>query len=86
MFLLSPEADMRPGDLQARFRGNAFWFGDGEARQRLPRGFLPNKGRSARRLVRTGRTRIIAESQGNGGFSLADSQSTVLFSGPRWGG
>jgi hypothetical protein len=73
MFLLSPEADMRPGDLQARFRGNAFWFADGEARQRLPRGFLPNKGRSAQRLVRTGRTRIIAESQGNGGFSLADS-------------
>ena len=29
MFLLSPEADMRPGDLQARFRGNAFWFADG---------------------------------------------------------
>jgi hypothetical protein len=50
MFLLSPEADMRPGDLQARFRGNAFWFADGEARQRLPRGFLANKGRSAQRL------------------------------------
>ncbi len=75
MFLLSPEADMRPGDLQAQVPWtNAFWFADREARQRLTKGSLANKGRSVLRLRRTGRTRIIAESQGNGGFSLADSQ------------
>lgn len=33
MFLLSPEADMRPGNLQAQVqRKNAFWFADREAR------------------------------------------------------
>jgi hypothetical protein len=36
MFLLSPEADVLPDDLQARVsRKNAFWFADREARQRL---------------------------------------------------
>jgi hypothetical protein len=36
MFLLSPEADMHPGDLQAQVPWrNAFWFADREARQRL---------------------------------------------------
>jgi hypothetical protein len=41
----------------------------------LTKGSLANKGRSVLRFRRTGRTRIIAKSQGNGGFSLADSQS-----------
>jgi hypothetical protein len=68
---------MRPGDLQAQVPWtNAFWFADAEARKRLTRGSLSNKSRSVLRPRRTGRTRIIAESQGNGGFSLADSQST----------
>jgi hypothetical protein len=36
MFLLSAEADMRPGDLQAQVPWrNAFWFADREARQHL---------------------------------------------------
>jgi hypothetical protein len=36
MFLLSSEADMRPGDLQAQVPWrNAFCFADREARQRL---------------------------------------------------
>ena len=76
MLLLSPEADMRPSDLQAQVPWtNAFWFADREARQRLTKGSLANKGRSVLRLRRTGRTRTIAESQGDVGFSLADSQS-----------
>ena len=51
MFLLSPEADMRPGDLQAQVPWtNAVWFADREARQRLTKGFLANKGRSVLRL------------------------------------
>ena len=73
MFLLSPKADMHPADLQARvlkFRGQAFWFADREAIYRLTNGSPANL-----RLRRTGRTRIIAESQGNEYFSLADSQS-----------
>jgi hypothetical protein len=79
MFLLSPEADMPSGDLQAQVPWtNAFWFADREARQRLTKGSLANKGGSVLRLRRTGRTQIIAESQGNGGFSLADSQPMVL--------
>jgi len=83
MFLLSPEADMRPGDLQAQVPWkNAFWFADREARQRLTKGSLANKGLSILRLRRTGRTRIIAESQGNGGFSLADSQSRDVHGWP----
>ena len=76
MFLLSPEADMRPGDLQAQVPWtNAFCFADREARQRLTKGSLANKGCSELRLGRTGRTLIIAESQRNGGFSLADRKS-----------
>ena len=75
MFLLSPEADMRTGNLQAQVpRKNAFWFADRDARRRLTKGFLANGDRSILRLRRTSRTRIIAESQRNGGFSLADSQ------------
>ena len=71
---------MRPGNLQDQVPWtNAFWFVDREARQRLTKGFLANKGRSVLRLRRTDRTRIIAESQGNGGFSLADSQSPFEF-------
>ncbi len=43
MFLLSPEADMRPDDLQAQVPWtNAFWFADREARQRLTKGSLRN--------------------------------------------
>jgi len=79
VFLFSPEADTRPGDLQAQVPWtNAFWFADREARQRLTKGSLANKGRSVLRLRRTGRTRTIARSQGNGGFSLADSQPTLV--------
>src|SRR5712671_6378632 len=64
MFLLSPEADMRPGNLQAQVpRKNAFWFADRDARGRLTKGFLANGGRSVLRLRRTSRTRTIAESQ-----------------------
>ena len=64
MFLLSPEADMRPGNLQAQvLEKNAFWFADREARGRLTKGFLANGGRSVLRLRRTRRTRIIAESK-----------------------
>jgi hypothetical protein len=73
MFVLSPEADMRSGELQV-LRKNAFWFADGEARQRLTKGSLANKGRLVLRRRRTGRTRIIVESQRNGDFSVADSQ------------
>ena len=79
MFLLSPEADMRPDNLQAQVQQkNAFWLADREARGRLTKGFLANWGRSVMRLRRTGRTQVIAESQRNGGFSLADSQSFDL--------
>ena len=64
MFLLSPEADMRPSNLQAQVpEKNAFWFADREAKGCLTRGFLAKGGRSVLRLRRTGRTRIIAESQ-----------------------
>ena len=67
---------MRPGDLQAQVpRKNAFWFADNEARQRLTKGALANKGRSVLRLRRTGRTGDYCGITGNGGFSLADSQS-----------
>lgn len=55
-----------------------FWFADWEARQRLTKGFLANKGGSVLRLRRTGRTQIIAESQANGGFSLADIHVSLL--------
>jgi hypothetical protein len=66
---------MRPGNLQAQVPWtNALWFADREARQLLTKGSLANKGRSVLRLRRTDRTRIIAESQGNAGFPLADSQ------------
>jgi hypothetical protein len=69
---------MRPGDLQAQVPWtNVFWFADRQATQRLTKGSLPNKSRSLLRPRRTGRTRIVAESQGNGGSSLADSQSGV---------
>lgn len=72
---------MRPGSLQDQVPWtNAFWFADREARQRLTKGFLANKGRSVMRLRRTDRTRIIAESQGNASFQLADSPVVVLFS------
>ena len=86
MFLLSPEADMRPGDLQARvlkFRGQ-MRFGLLIGRQYIvsTRGSPANKGRLVLRLRRTGRTRIIAESQRNGDFSLADSQPTQLTAYP----
>jgi len=75
---------MRPGDLQDQAPcTNAFWFAEREARLRLTKGFLANKGRFVLRLRRTDRTRIIAESQGNASFPLADSQSMVLFSSPR---
>lgn len=40
----------------------------------MTQGFLANGGHSVLRLRRTVRSWIIAESQGNGGFSLADSQ------------
>jgi hypothetical protein len=42
----------------------------------VTQGFLANGGHSVLRLRRTVRTWVIAESQGNGGFSLADSQSS----------
>jgi len=71
---------MRPGNLQAQVpRTNAFWFADRGARQRLTKGFLANKGRCVLRLRRTDRTRIIAESQGNASFPLADSQEIVMY-------
>jgi len=83
MFLLSQEADMRPGDLQDQAPWtNAFWFAEREARLRLTKGFLANKGRFVLRLRRTDRTRIIAESQGNASFPLADSQPLVLSQSP----
>jgi hypothetical protein len=82
MFLLSPEADMRSGDLQAQFPWtNAFWFADREVRRRLTKGISGKQGRSVLRLQRTGGTRIVAESQGSGSFSLADSKPS-LFLGP----
>jgi len=43
----------------------------------VTQGFLANGGHSVLRLRRTVRTWVIAESQGNGGFSLADSQSLI---------
>jgi hypothetical protein len=74
---------MRLGNLQAQVPWtNAFWFADREARQRLTKGSLANKGRSVLRLRRTDRTRIIAESQGNAGFPLADSQSAIRSPSP----
>lgn len=55
---------MRPSNLQAQVpEKNAFWFADREAKGCLTRGFLAKGGRSVLRLRRTGRTRIIAESQ-----------------------
>jgi hypothetical protein len=75
---------MRPGVLQAQVQWrNAFRLanGGGETVSDCPtNGSLTNKGHSGLRLWPTDRTRIVAESQGKGGFSLADSQSfEVMF-------
>ena len=86
MFFLSPEADMRPGDLEAQVPwNNAFWFADRGGKTASGGGISGNKGRPGLRLRRTCRTRIIAELQGNGGFSLADSQpKNVLYANNIW--
>ena len=42
-------------------------------------GSLTNQGHSVLRVWPTDRTRIVAESQGKGGFSLADSQLVVFW-------
>src|SRR5579872_771933 len=69
MFLLSPEADMRPGDLQAQVPWRTSFlvcWQEAETASDCPtKGSLANQGRSVLRLWPTGRTRIIAESQGN---------------------
>jgi hypothetical protein len=70
---------MHPGDLQARvlkFRGQ-MRLGLLIGRRDIVRlrGLRRTSAGLVLRLWRTGRTPIIAESQGNGDFSLADSQS-----------
>src|ERR1700722_995304 len=80
---------MRPGALQPQVQSrNAFRSANREARLCLTvrlRDLLAKKGHSVLRLWPPDRIRIVAESQGKRGFSLADSQPIALFSGLRCG-